>query len=76
MMGCQKQYFIKVFQKCILVFKIELKYKLCMILIHKYYSLMIKDEAKNRKNKAYTTFGSMAPISNNALKSYPIMEKQ
>ena len=37
---------------------------------------MIKDKAKNRKNKAYTTFGSMAPISNNAIKSYPILDKQ
>ena len=37
---------------------------------------MIKDKAMNLNFEAYKTFGSMAPISNNAIKSYPIMEKQ
>ena len=31
---------------------------------------MIKEEIKTGENEAYTTFGNMAPISNNAIKLY------
>ena len=76
MICCQNQYFIKVFQKRILVVRIDLKYKPCMIHIHKYIFLIIKYQSKNRKNEAYTTFGSMAPKSNDAIKSCRVLEKQ
>ena len=41
MMCCQNQYFIKVFQKRILFVRIDLKYKPCMIHIHKYINQRI-----------------------------------